>query len=159
MSLSVIVRQHQAGWQDKAVTSPHPRQSRLHGGRFATFGILHFIYILNVSQAGSLSLCLADICNLPLQINFQVMAVTSPLPVSLPASALCRFVSACQSVDIPDSMQTPHSVGLFYAQFMLICPQFSHKGSSYNPSPPTQHIFMAFVDIYARFFSHWAEIV
>lgn len=104
-------------------------------GRFATFRILHFIYIFNVTQVVlplslSLSLSLADIRNLPLQINCQVMAVTSLLPASPPPSLLLPlflFINARVNAMI-SLLSLLACCEIFYAQFMLIWPQFSHKG-------------------------------
>lgn len=170
-SASLSCRQCQADRQEAGGSkhSVRRRQSSSPRGRFANFRILHFIYIFNVSQVVlSLSLPLADIRNLPLQINCQVMAVTSLRPPSLPPLLrlpLFLFINA--RVNAMISLHSLHACcEIFYAQFMLIWPQFSHKGirqqlflSPSSTLPRHQHIFIAFVDIYARFFSHWAEIV
>lgn len=99
MSLSVIVMQtmpgRQAGGSRQSV-SPRQSSSSFPPGAFCHFSDLafhlHFQCHSGRSPSPSLSLSLADIRNLPLQINCEVMAVTSLLPVSLPSPPLLRLL-------------------------------------------------------------------
>lgn len=100
------------------------------GGVLPLFGsCISFTFSMSLGSFSPLSVALADIRNLPLQINCQVMAVTSLLP-SLPPPALLPlllFINARVNAMI-SLLSLLACCEIFYAQFMLIWPQFSHKG-------------------------------